>query len=116
MGKDILEHRDAIITRVFFLFVCFVCFFFFDVLQHDQLDFTGHKVSDFNPNIMVTVHPTPIDIKVPDLIPLAWQYEADIWVDQWPILEPRLFVSKELVLEQLSLSHLESLSSIHNTF
>ena len=37
-------------------------------------------------------------------------------MDQWPILEPRLFVSKEIVLEQLSLSHLESLSSIHITF
>ena len=84
-------------------------------MQQDKLDCTGHKVRDYPPNIMAALHPTSIDIKVPDLIPLAWQCEAVIWVDQWPILEPRLFVSKELVLEQLSLGHLESLRSIHNT-
>jgi hypothetical protein len=71
-------------------------------MQQDKLDCTGHKVRDYPPNIMAALHPTSIDIKVPDLIPLAWQCEADIRVDQWPILEPRLFVSRELVLEQIS--------------
>jgi hypothetical protein len=41
--------------------------------------------------------------------------EADIWVDQWPILELKLSALKELVLEQLALGHLEPMTSKHNT-
>ena len=79
------------------MFVCFVCFFFVDVMQHDQLDCTGHKVRDFPPNIMVTVHPTPIDIKVPDIILLAWQcdphkfWEKDILEDTDAVITRLIF-------------------------
>ena len=41
--------------------------------------------------------------------------EADIWVDQWPILELKLSALKELVLEQLALGYLEPSTSRHHT-
>ena len=64
---------------------------------------------------MSTVYPVSTDIKVPDSIPLAWLSEADSWVDQWPILESKLFALKELVLERLALGHLEPSISGQNT-
>lgn len=48
---------------------------------------------------MAIGHPVLIGIKVPDPIPLVWLSKADIWVDQWPILEPKLSALMELVLE-----------------
>lgn len=63
---------------------------------------------------MDTAQPAPIGINVPDPIPLAWLSEGNIWVDQWPILEPKFSALKELVLEILALGYLESLTSRHN--
>ena len=77
----------------------------------------SHRSQDWrSPLILLaTVHPAPIDIKVPHPIPMAWLSEANIWVNQWSILEPKLSALKELVLEQLALGYLEPLTSRCNT-
>jgi hypothetical protein len=46
---------------------------------------------------------------------LAWVSLANIWVDQWPNIEPKLSTLKELVEEQLTLGHLEPSTSRQNT-
>lgn len=38
---------------------------------------------------------------LPDPIYLLWLSDGDVWVEQWPIIEPKLSVLKELVKEQL---------------
>lgn len=68
------------------------------------------------PILMAIAHPAPTDIKVPpNPILLAWLSEANIWVDQWPIFEPKLSVLKELIMKQLALVHLEHSTSRHKT-
>lgn len=52
---------------------------------------------------------------LPDPLYLLWLSDGDVWVEQWPIIEPKLSVLKELVKEQLDLVHLEPSSRRHNT-
>ena len=51
----------------------------------------------------------------PKPIPIQWDTQDDIWVEQWPILEPKLTILKMLVEEQLKLGHIEPSTSPHNT-
>lgn len=67
------------------------------------------------PLLRDTAHPGPPSIIVSDPILLTWLSDASIWVDQWPITEPKLSSLKELIKEQLILGHLEPLNSRHNT-
>lgn len=67
------------------------------------------------PNSSGHCPPYTIDIKVPEPMPLVWLYEAAIWLDQWPILEPKISALKALILEQLPLNHLEPSTSRNNT-
>lgn len=39
----------------------------------------------------------------------------DIWVEQWPIIKPKLTALKELVNDQLRLGHLKPSTNRHNT-
>lgn len=52
---------------------------------------------------------------LPDPTYLLWLSDGDVWVEQWPIIEPKLSVLKELVKEQLDFVHLEPSTRRHNT-
>jgi hypothetical protein len=48
---------------------------------------------------------------VSDPILLAWLSDVNIWVDQWPIIEPKFFSLKELIEGKLKLGLIEPLTS-----
>ncbi|KAF1474615.1 Endogenous retrovirus group K member 11 Pol protein, partial [Megadyptes antipodes antipodes] len=47
--------------------------------------------------------------------PLTWVSNDPVWVDQWPMTEERLQITKQLVAEQLTLGHIRPSVSPWNT-
>lgn len=68
-----------------------------------------------NPNFKDYCPPQALRNLVPDPNGLSWLSDNDIWVEQWPIIKPKLTALKELVNEQLELGHLEPSTNRHNT-
>lgn len=85
-GRDILEDMGVVLKMDSWAF-------FDDIMEHEQLRLTGHLKGDHPPILWDTIHPGP-----PSVL-LAWLSHANIWVDQWPITEPKLSILKELVEE-----------------
>lgn len=48
-------------------------------------------------------------------IPISWQSEEPIWVEQWPLNKKKLEAAQTLVLEQLAAGHIVSSTSPQNT-
>lgn len=67
------------------------------------------------PILEATAHLDTMQKLLPDPICLLWLSDGNVWVEQWPIIEPKLSVLKELVKEQLDLGHLEPSTRRHNT-
>lgn len=68
-----------------------------------------------NPSFKDYCPPQALRNLVPDPNGLSWLSDNDIWVEQWPIIKPKLTALKELVNEQLGLGHLEPSTNGHNT-
>lgn len=47
--------------------------------------------------------------------PLTWLTNEPMWVDQWPMAEKRLQITKQLVAEQLAAGHIKPSVSPWNT-
>lgn len=47
--------------------------------------------------------------------PLTWLTNEPMWVDQWPMAEERLQITKQLVAEQLAAGHIKPSVSLWNT-
>lgn len=54
-------------------------------------------------------------IKPTSPIPLTWLLNQDAWVEQWPIIEPKLSILKKIAAEQLKMVYIEPVTSNHNT-
>lgn len=54
-------------------------------------------------------------VKPPSPIPLTWLLNQDAWVEQWPIIEPKLSILKKIAAEQLKMAYIEPATSNHNT-
>lgn len=108
-GRDILKDVGAVLTT------------------DDRIDlmtFRSMKRQDWQivilcmsstPLLRTTLPQKSTIIMPPSPISLTWLLNQVIWVEQWPIIQSKLSILKELVIEQLKMGNIELPTSKHHT-